>query len=111
MDFKVLVVRINCRKKENAVPLQKFKTGTTVKVDDVMPEMMSHFEKGFIGVVSGTYGSEYGGGKKSFKSYTLFMTKGNKIVNQISWYDESQLTLHKEQKDWSEQIEAFMCKE
>jgi hypothetical protein len=74
---------------------QKFRKLTFVKVDDEMPEMMSNFDKGFVGIVDGTYSQLYGG--DDIKSYGLYKVEGDKIVNRISWYYESQLTELKEQ--------------
>jgi hypothetical protein len=72
---------------------QKFKRFSIVKVDDEMPEEMSHFEKGFLGIVEGTYNQLYGGG--DIQQYSLYQLdrKGKKVINTISWYDEEQLTL------------------
>ena len=74
---------------------QKFIKLTFVKVDDEMPEMMSHFDKGFIGIVDGTYSQLYGG--NDINSYGLYKVEDGKIVNRISWYYESQLTELEEQ--------------
>ena len=86
---------------------QKFRKLTFVKVDDEMPEIMSHFDKGFIGIVDGTYSQLYGG--DNIKSYGLYKVEGDKIVNRISWYYENQLTELKEQdKEKAEDmIEAY----
>ena len=71
---------------------QKFLKGFEVKVDDEMPDIMSHFEKGFNGIVDHTYSEAYGG--KDIKSYCLLVLDENrKPINKISWYNESQLTL------------------
>lgn len=76
---------------EEDKPVQKFKRGCRVKVDDVMPRHMSHFIAGFEGIVEYTYAQEYGGGH--IKSYSLIVLKDGKPVNTSAWYDESQLTL------------------
>ncbi len=73
-------------------PGQKFPRGTWVKVSNEMPPCMSHFEKGFIGIVNYTYAQKYWG--DDVKSYCLIMLdKDNKPINSIAWYYEDQLTL------------------
>jgi hypothetical protein len=86
---------------------QKFRQLTFVKVDDKMPEHMSHFDKGFIGIVEATYSQLYGG--NDITSYSLYKVEDNKIINNISWYDESQLTeLPKQDRLKAEEmIEAY----
>jgi len=71
---------------------QKFRKLTFVQVANEMPPEMAHFDKGFKGIVDGTYSQIYGG--KDIKSYSIFKInrKGDKVVNCIAWYDESQLT-------------------
>jgi len=69
---------------------QKFRKLTFIKVDDKMPEEMDHFDKGFIGIVNGTYSQIYGG--SNIKSYSLYKIKNSKIIDCISWYYEYQLT-------------------
>jgi len=80
---------------------QKFLRGMRVKVADEMPPQMFHFEKGFVGIVTGSYVDHYeaqiGGrpDRHSYTSYSLAVLNkaGDKIVNRISWYDEDQLSL------------------
>ena len=73
-------------------PGQKFGRGCRVKVDDKMPRCMSHFEKGFEGIVAYTYAQKYFG--DDIGSYCLVVLDDNrKPINSISWYDESQLTI------------------
>lgn len=69
---------------------QKFRKLTFVKVADDMPDHMSHFDAGFIGIVDGTYSQIYGG--KDVSSYCLYKVFNGKIVCRISWYEENQLT-------------------
>ena len=52
---------------------------------------MSHFDSGFDAIVDGTYSQEYGG--TNIENYSLFKIENGVIVNCISWYKESQLTL------------------
>ena len=53
---------------------------------------MSHFEKGFEGIVQYTYAQKYHG--DNIKSYSLVVLDSNgNPINSICWYDESQLTL------------------
>ena len=73
-------------------PGQKFARGCRVKVDDEMPRFMSHFKKGFEGIVEYTYAQKYH--SDDIKSYSLVVLDDNeKPINSISWYYESQLTL------------------
>jgi len=57
-----------------------------------MPDCMSHFDSDFDAIVEGTYSQLYGG--NDIKQYSLYKLSadGKKIVNNISWYYESQLT-------------------
>jgi hypothetical protein len=71
---------------------QKFLRGTRIKVDDAMPPSMTHFEKGFIGIVDHTYSQAYGG--NDIKSYCIVqLNKDGQPINKIAWYQEDQLTL------------------
>ncbi len=74
------------------LPGQKFKRGSRVKVDDVMPDWMSHFECGFEGIIEHTYGQKFGGSHNNEYCLTVLDKEGYPI-NSISWYDEDQLTL------------------
>ena len=69
----------------------------------------NHYESDFDGIVNGTYSQLYSG--KDIKSYDIYVLnkKGNKIINCISWYDESLLSRCKYQnKDEAEEmIEKF----
>lgn len=89
---------------------QKFRKLTFVKVDDEMPQSMSHFDKGFIGIVDGTYSQIYGGDKIDI--YSLYKTEEGQVVNRISWYKEYQLTELKDQdrEKAEEMIEASQIK-
>lgn len=71
---------------------QKFPRGSFVKVSNTMPSYMSHFEKGFIGVVEYTYAQRYGGSDIDSYSLIVLNNKG-KPINSIAWYEEDQLTL------------------
>lgn len=71
--------------------LQKFRRGSVVHVDKIMPKSMSHFDNDFDGIVKYTYGQRYGGDDRS--QYALVKIENGKPVNTIAWYDESQLTL------------------
>jgi hypothetical protein len=71
---------------------QKFKRLTMVHVCKEMPECMSYFESNFDAIVEGTYSQLYGG--SDLKSYCLYQLSpdGKKIVNELSWYEEYQLS-------------------
>ena len=74
------------------LPSQKFKRGSKVKVDDVMPPHMAHFPAGFEAIVEYTYAQQYGG--NNIDSYSLIHVDelGNAITS-TAWYYENQLTL------------------
>ncbi len=73
-------------------PQQKFKRGAFVKVTDEMPPWMSHFEKGFLGIVEYTYAQKYRCG--NYNEYCLTqLDDAGKPINSLAWYDENQLTL------------------
>ena len=86
---------------------QKFRKLTFVKVDDVMPPSMSHFQAGFIGIVDGTYSQKFRG--SNIYDYSLYMIQHGVVITSISWYHENQLTEIKEQDRLKaeEMIEVF----
>jgi len=59
-----------------------------------MPSSMSHFPKGFYGVVEYTYGQKFGG--SGVDDYSLIILDDNTPVNSCAWYRENQLTLVEE---------------
>lgn len=69
---------------------QKFPKLTFVRVTDDMPSEMKHFQKGFFGIIDGSYSQCYGG--SDVQSYCLFVIDGEEVVNRVSWYREDQLT-------------------
>jgi hypothetical protein len=90
---------------------QKFRKLTFVKVDDEMPKDMKHFEGGFIGIVAGTHSQEYGG--SNTWDYSVYQIENGKIVDEISWYNESQLTKqpNQDRKKAEEMIEEYNLSE
>jgi hypothetical protein len=90
---------------------QKFGKLSFVHVCKEMPEFMSHFESNFDAIVDGTYSQLFGG--SDINSYSLYMIKNNKVVDNISWYEENQLLLLPNQdKDKAEgMIEEYNLRE
>jgi len=86
---------------------QKFKKLSFIHVCKELPDDMSHFENDFDGIVCGTYSQEYGGG--NIKDYCVYKLENGKIVDQIAWYDESQITLsdHQDRDKAEEMIEKY----
>ena len=74
---------------------QKFRRLSFVHVQREMPSSMAHFDSDFDAIVEGTYSQLYGG--RNIDSYSLYRLEGNKIVDNLSWYHEDQLTLLPEQ--------------
>lgn len=70
---------------------QKFRKLSFVRVCDVMPPEMAHFEAGIDAIVEGTYSQLYGG--SNVEDYALYILKKGKVVDQIAWYREDQLSL------------------
>lgn len=70
---------------------QKFRRLAFVHVAKDMPEYMSHFPSDFDAIVEGTYSQLCGG--KDIDSYSLYQLESGVIVDNISWYEENQLTL------------------
>lgn len=70
---------------------QKFRILSFVRVCKEMPEYMSHFDSDFDAIVEGTYSQLHGG--RDVDSYSLYKIQDGKIVDNISWYEEDQLTL------------------
>ena len=70
---------------------QKFKRGSRVKVAKNLGSMMSHYDSDFEGIVVYTYAQEYGG--SNVNSYCLLvLNEKGRPINEISWYQENQLT-------------------
>ena len=92
---------------------QKFRKFTKVHVCKEMPACMSHFESDFDAIVEGTYSQLYGG--SDLTSYSLYQLNqdGKKIVNNISWYEENQLSELKDQnrKQAEEMLEKYNLEE
>ncbi len=74
---------------------QKFRKLSFVHVCKEMPSWMSHFPSDFDAIVDGTYSQIYSG--DNIDSYALWQLRDGKVVNQLSWYKEDQLTLLDEQ--------------
>lgn len=74
---------------------QKFGMLKFVRVCRDMPLSMKHFESDFDAIVEGTHSQIYGG--YDIKSYSLYKVVKGVVVDSISWYKESQLTLLGEQ--------------
>ena len=72
---------------------QKFKKLSFVHivVDKKKTPEMSHFNSDFDAIVNGTYSQLHGG--YNIDSYDIYMLKNGKIVNELAWHRESQLTL------------------
>jgi len=71
---------------------QKFLTGYEVKIDDKLHPSMDHFPAGCNAIVMYTYSQAFGG--RDIKSYSLvLLDEDHRPYNEVSWYDESQLTL------------------
>lgn len=98
----------SCKVKRNQ-PGQKFKRGWRVKIIDEMPDCMSHFPCGMEAIVNYTYAQKFGGGEQEKKEYCLtLLNKKGKPYDQVSWYEEDQLTLvNKNIKEGLEIIEQF----
>jgi hypothetical protein len=70
---------------------QKFKKLSFVHVCKDMPSEMRHFPSDFDAIVEGSYSQLYGG--NNVNSYSLYQIENGMIINNVSWYKESQLTL------------------
>ena len=84
---------------------QKFKKGTIVRIADDLGESMSHFDKGCLAVVAGTYSQQYGG--TNVNSYTLYIIDKRSIVCRCSWYEEHQLTETKSKLDVNAMVARY----
>lgn len=82
------------------LPKPKFLTGTIVKVQDEMPESMSHFESGFIGVVANEHDNQL-----YCDEYKLIVLDKNGMpVNSIAWYREDMLTLVSDDTEYGKKV-------
>jgi hypothetical protein len=72
---------------------QKFHAGDLVRVADEMPDIMSHFPKGFVAIVTGSYRDLYEShgswGDGDERQFSLYREHGG----GIAWYYAEQLTL------------------
>lgn len=75
---------------------QKFRRESLVwvHVDKEKNPSMAHFLTDFYGIVAYTYKQRYRGGRREEKIYSVFVLNDSltKVVNQISWYEEHQLS-------------------
>ncbi len=69
---------------------QKFRKLTFVKVADLLPESMRHFDSGIVCIVDGTCSQMYRG--DDTKSYAVFKIMNGEVVGRSAWYNEDQLT-------------------
>lgn len=76
-----------------------------------MPAHMAHFDKGFDAIVEHTYSQAFGG--NDVDSYSLYKINNGKIVDNLSWYEEHQLTPlgDHEYPDPEDMIESYHCDE
>ena len=72
--------------------IQKFKKMEFVHIEP-MSGSMSHFEGDCDAIIEASYFQQYGGGENQKKSYGVYLIKDGKVVNNVSWYEEHQLTL------------------
>ncbi|MHC4616801.1 MAG: hypothetical protein ACYTEQ_03510 [Planctomycetota bacterium] len=86
---------------------QKFGKLSFVHVCKDLPPDMGHFLSDVDAIVDGTYSQKFGG--RDIDSYSLFVIRAGKVVDNISWYEEDQLTLLPDQdRDRAEEmIEAY----
>ncbi len=76
--------------------LQKFRAYSFVHVQKQMPPHMTHFESDFDAIVGGSYAqvcAPHARKTEDFQQYSLYVLKGGRVVNSISWYYEDQLEL------------------
>lgn len=73
---------------------QKFVRGDLVKVADVFPQNMSHFQgRGDLAIVAGSHADQYGSSIRH--EYSLFFPplEGNSYNGKASWYSEDLLAM------------------
>lgn len=75
-------------------PGQKFPRGVRIKIDDVMPPEMSHFDCGVEAIVEFTYGQKFPEfDENDIYNYSLLLLDGDVPTFTAAWYREDQLTL------------------
>ena len=85
----------------------KFRMFSFVRVTREMPPHMSHFHSAFDAIVKGTYSQLYGGDNN--KQYSLYIVENGKVVGNVSWYYEDQLTLLSENVlDAVDMVETYL---
>ena len=75
---------------DDLVMKQKFRVLTFVRVCKEMPSYMAHFPSDFDAIVAGSYSQLHG--DDDIYSYSLYRLESGKVVDNISWYHETQLT-------------------
>lgn len=94
-------------------PKQKFLHGQRVRIARKLDESMAHFPSGCEAIVDYTYAERYGmHGAYPHKEYSLYLlSRGGKITDRVSWYQEEQLSLvSKSVKAGEKLIQAFTYK-
>jgi hypothetical protein len=81
---------------------QKFFRGQRVKIADVVPPYMSHFDAGLEAIVSHSYSDMYGQGQDG--EFALLLLDGERPFNRVSWYPDSLLTLVNADRDAGERL-------
>jgi hypothetical protein len=69
---------------------QKFSMWTFVRVAKPTEPERAHFDGNFDGIVCGTYQQLYGGDDTD--SYCIYQMRRGRVVDEISWYRERDLT-------------------
>ncbi len=93
---------------------QKFFRGQRVRVADDLGSMLRHFQSGcdaivvgsYTGcdaIVVGSYTDQYGSAAGEDPEYTLLL-KDDGVMDTVSWYEESQLTLVSDDRVRGEEI-------
>jgi hypothetical protein len=83
---------------------QKFKIETFVHISED-----AHPYGGYDGIIHGSYSQLYGG--SNVQSYSVYILKGKRVINIVSWYEEDDLTeLEKQDREKAEElIEKYNC--
>jgi hypothetical protein len=87
---------------------KKFKRFSYVHVCKDMPDYMYHFPCSFDGIIGDSSLSTIRQDGRRIFEYSVYKLENGKVIDEISWYQEDQLSLLKEQpRNGEELIDEF----
>ena len=87
----------------------KFRRFTFVRVCKNVPSFMSHFDSDFYAITGDSELSTLRQDGTRIFEYTLYKFENGKVVNELAWYYESQLTAleNQDREKYEELVEQY----